>query len=206
MGKKTEKRTKTEKDGRKKPEIIKTCLDILPIRSYDARLSAFRLADGSLMDTWQILPRDLDNMDEDELQMEIYHLMKIFKTVGCDLKFISMKFPLDLTGQKAILQRRKAQLQDEPRQIWLDRQYRELELAEQHVSTLHFYLVFFGKNEDELIRHRDTIRTYAGTGAQRLVAEITAWQKRQVIKKLCNMNTQIDLSGEEANRIEELEA
>lgn len=191
FGKTQEKPDEVKK--KKKPEVIKTCLDVIPIRSYDRRLEAFALVDGSYMDILRIIPRDLNNIAEDELQMEIYNLTKIYKTVGCDLKFISMMFPLNLSRQKEVLLHHKHRAQDETRKLWLDRQLRELELAEKNVNTLHFYLFFFGANENEFIRNKELVQKYAAAGVQRLTEEISFPQKIQILQKIANMNTEIDL-------------
>ena len=193
LKKKNNRASETKKE--KKPEVIKNCLDILPIRSMDAHLEAFRLADGSYMDILQILSRDLHNMDDDSLQMEIFNLMKILKTVGCDLKFVSAKFPLNLTGQKNILQHHRENVQDEVRQLWLDRQIHELETVEENISTLHFYLFYFGATEDEFIRNRESILKYGGSGNGRLFEDVSFSQKVNIVQKLCNPNTLINLYG-----------
>lgn len=186
----------TKKEKKKKPVVIKSCLDIIPIRAYDERMEAFLLVDGSYLDILRIVPRDLNNIDDDELNMEIGNLMKIYKTVSCDLKFISMKFPLNLNRQKEILQHHKEHISNEAEELWLDRQHHELELAERNVSTLNFYLIFTGKNGNEFIKNKESIAKYSGVGTQRLTEEISSFQKVRVLEKLANMNTQVDLSDE----------
>ncbi|MEA5142813.1 MAG: hypothetical protein VB023_04445 [Oscillibacter sp.] len=197
-------REKKQKPAKgKKPEAIKTCLEVIPIRSYDERLAAFVLEDGSYMDILRIIPRDLDNTADDEIQLEIYNLMKIYKTVGCDLKFVSMKFPLTLTNQKQVLQHHRERAQDAVRRRWLDRQIRELELAESNVSTQNFYLFFFGEAEAGFIKNKEDLLKFAGSGTNRLVEEINQYEKGQILQKLNNMNTEIDLHYYERRGAEE---
>ena len=88
---------------KEKNAVIKTCLDILPVRSWEPSVGAFLLADSSYLDLLRLVPRDLQNIAEDELELEIYQFTKVLKTVGCDLKFLSMRFPLSLERQKAVL-------------------------------------------------------------------------------------------------------
>ena len=149
--------------------------------SCGARLAPFDIAEL----------RDL--MAEDELELEIYQFTKVLKTVGCDLKFLSMGFPLSLERQKAVLLHHVRQAGDETRIRWLERQIRELEVAETNISSQHFYLAYWGKDADTLRKNHDMIRKYAATGYQPLVEEIDARQKAKVLEKLANMNTIIDI-------------
>lgn len=177
----------------KKTESVKTCLDIIPVRRWSSSAGAFLFENGSCMDIFRVIPRDLQNIADDELEIEIYQFTKILKTVGCDLKFLSMKFPLSLARQKEVLCHHRYLAQDEARIHWLDRQIRELELAETNISSQHFYLAFWGKDADTLCKNRDMIRKYAATGYQPLVEDIDLVQKIKVLEKLANMNTIIDI-------------
>ena len=178
---------------KEKKAVIRTCLDILPVRSWEPSVGAFLLADGSYLDLLRLIPRDLQNIAEDELELEIYQFTKVLKTVGCDLKFLSMRFPLSLERQKAVLLHHARQAGDETRIRWLERQIRELEVAETNISSQHFYLAYWGKDADTLRKNHDMIRKYAATGYQPLVEEIDARQKAKVLEKLANMNTIIDI-------------
>ncbi len=169
---------------KEKNAVIKTCLDILPVRSWEPSVGAFLLADSSYLDLLRLVPRDLQNIAEDELELEIYQFTKVLKTVGCDLKFLSMRFPLSLERQKAVLLHHARQAGDETRIRWLERQIRELEVAETNISSQHFYLAYWGKDADTLRKNHDMIRKYAATGYQPLVEEIDARQKAKVLEKL----------------------
>ena len=171
---------------KEKNAVIKTCLDILPVRSWEPSVGAFLLADSSYLDLLRLVPRDLQNIAEDELELEIYQFTKVLKTVGCDLKFLSMRFPLSLERQKAVLLHHARQAGDETRIRWLERQIRELEVAETNISSQHFYLAYWGKDADTLRKNHDMIRKYAATGYQPLVEEIDA-------RQMANMNTIIDI-------------
>lgn len=180
------------KKKEKKPEVVKTCLDIIPVRSWDASVDAFCLSNGSYMDMFRVIPRDMQNIAEDELELEIFRFTKLLKTVAFDLKFLSMRFPLSLARQKEVLRYHWQQAQDATRRLWLDRQLRELELTETNVSSQHFYLIFWGKDADTLRKNRDTIRKYAALSNQPLVEKVDSYQKRKILEKLCNMNTIIE--------------
>ena len=190
------------KNKEKTPELIKNCLAVVPLRSWEPTVAAFVLADGSYMDFFHLIPRDLQNIAEDEMEMEIYRFTKILKTVGCDMKFLSMRFPLSLSRQKEVLRHHRQQARDESRILWLDRQIRELELTEANVSSQHFYLAFWGKDENMIRKNRDLIRKYAAGNSYPLVEEIDARQKVRVLEKLANMNTIIDIYPDESDEYE----
>ena len=183
---------------KKKERVIKTCLDVLPIRAYDDALDAFRLVDDEYMDILQVETRDLDNLSEDEQQLEIFTLMKIYKTVGVDIKIISIKFPLEMATQRAYLEHRRERVQDEARRLWIDRQIEELARVEQNVQSLHFFLVYFATGAETFKKTREEVLKYAGSGQQRLVTPLKRAQKARVVEQLCNPNTTLDLNGEEA--------
>ena len=73
-----------KKRKQKKTKVLKNCLELVSHRLYDDELDAFKLNDGSFMDIFKIIPRDLENISEDELQMELINLVKIFKVIGID--------------------------------------------------------------------------------------------------------------------------
>ena len=52
---------------KEKNAVIKTCLDIIPVRSWEPSVGAFLLADSSYLDLLRLVPRDLQNIAEDEL-------------------------------------------------------------------------------------------------------------------------------------------
>ncbi len=106
---------------KEKNAVIKTCLDILPVRSWEPSVahSCWQTAhiwifSGSSPETSRTLRR--------MSWLEIYQFTKVLKTVGCDLKFLSMRFPLSLERQKAVLLHHARQAGDETRIRWLERQ------------------------------------------------------------------------------------
>lgn len=185
------KKKKMEDD--KKIKINKSCLNLIPERKYDDRLEAFLLKDGSYMDILRIDARDIYNMGDDDLLREIYNLIKIYKTVGVDLKFLSMNFPLNTSIQQEVLYRHKEKAEDNVKRKWIDRQITELVNAESGISTKEYYIMFFGKNENTFIKNREAVTKYTGTGNIKLSVEIDKNEKIQVLTKLCNMNTDICL-------------
>ena len=99
------------KKSKKKPVMTKVnkggVLLLIPIRKYDYDLDAFVLTDGRYMGIEKIIARDIENMSDDELDMELLNLIKIYKTALFDIKFVSMNFPLNTQNQKDALLKHK---------------------------------------------------------------------------------------------------
>lgn len=192
---KTEERTGKVKRGKKK-KVIASCFDYLPIRKYDERLDCFVIKDNRYLDIVKILPRDIANMSEDDINRNIYYLIKAYKTIGDDLKFISMNFPLDTSTQREFLER-KLEKGNNVQKKWLNRQINELFLSETGVDTRQFFLMYFSENEEKLLKSRRNILDAFSNSNFRLAEEISRLEKVNVIKKLNNMNTQISIFEEE---------
>lgn len=193
MAKRKERKKPSLKMRKKRANDIKLCSDIIPIRLYDDRLQSFKLKDGIYMDIMKIVSKDLANMSSDELDMEILNLIKVLKTCTTDIKFLSMNFPLNTKKQRDMLYRHLEESSDEVRRLWLQREISELERADSGVLTREFYVVFFGKNEDEFIRNKEDILKYAAYGESKLIEEIPKSQKIHILTKLNNMNSLEDL-------------
>jgi hypothetical protein len=54
-----------------------------------------------------------------------------------------------------------------------------------------FYLMYFGKNRDDLIRNKNNIDKWIGFGRNRLVEDMSKEKKIQILRKICNMNSLI---------------
>jgi hypothetical protein len=164
-------------------------LSLIPIRKYDYDLNAFVLTDGRYMGIEKIIARDIENMSEDELDMELLNLIKIYKTALFDIKFVSMNFPLNTQKQKDVLLRHKEKAADNVKIKWIDRQIEELSRAESGVLTREFYIFYFGKNKSAYEKNKELLSRYMGSGYLKLTKSLTLSEKIQILNKLSNMNT-----------------
>ena len=164
-------------------------LSLIPIRKYDYDLNAFVLTDGRYMGIEKIIARDIENMSDDELDMELLNLIKIYKTALFDIKFVSMNFPLNTQKQKDVLLRHKEKTADTVKIRWIDRQIEELSRAESGVLTREFYIFYFGKNKSAYEKNKELLSRYMGSGYLKLTESLTLSEKIQILNKLSNMNT-----------------
>ena len=173
-------------------------LSLIPIRKYDYDLNAFVLTDGRYMGIEKIIARDIENMSEDELDMELLNLIKIYKTALFDIKFVSMNFPLNTQKQKDVLLRHKEKAADNVKIKWIDRQIEELSRAESGVLTREFYIFYFGKNKSAYEKNKELLLRYMGSGYLKLTESLTLSEKIQILNKLSNMNTTLSrVQGDE---------
>ena len=178
---------------KKKEEIHKTNLDIIPHRYYDDEHECFVLEDNSCLDLLSVISRDIVNMADDEIQMETYGQTKNYKLIGEDIEFVSMKFPINCSCQKNILKHHRENTTDEIRLKWINRQIEELEKIENNIHSSKFYLLYFGKNMKDFLRTRENLYKYLCTGIDKLCESVDSYQKIQIMNQLCNMNYVLDL-------------
>jgi len=186
-------RKKKKTNAEKEVKVIKSNLSILPIRHYDQELDCFMLEDGSCMDILQIIPRDVNNLSNDELQREVYSLIRSYKTIGSDIKIVSMNFPLNTEKQRDILKQHYDKAEDEVRRKWISRQIEELKTVDANIHTSNFYLFYFGNNKDDFLRNRENIDKYMCSGFDKIAEHVSMHQRVQILIKICNMNNTYDI-------------
>lgn len=184
---------KDKESGKEKKDLIKNILAVMPIRYYDEELDCFALEDGSFLDILHVIPRDLQNLAEEEIKIEMYNFIKFLRTIGEDITFISINFPLNTSVQRNILKHHLERADDSVKVLWINRQIEELETVESFTHTLNFFLIYYGENEKEFIKHKELLSKYSCTGVDALCENISKYEKIQIATKICNMNTTIDI-------------
>ncbi len=71
---------------------------IVPIK-YDKKLNIGKLPDGTIVDLFQIVCKDLKNLDDVSNQMDILSWIKLYSTYADDLKITASFFPVDTSAQ-----------------------------------------------------------------------------------------------------------
>lgn len=185
--------------NKKKRSISQVALtsDLLPILYYDNELEAFALKDNKYMDICKVTSRDLENMSDDEFNLELLNLVKIYKTVGVDLKFISLNFPLNTSIQQETLFRYKEKAGDDVKVKWINRQINELNRAESGVLTRSFYVKYFGENKNDFLKNKELISKYMLSGSIKLCETLSREEKINIETKLSNMNTSLVLKSDQ---------
>ena len=180
-----------KKKKSKKEETIKTNLDILNIREYDEELNAFKLADGSFLDFFEIVARDRQNLQDDAVRFDIITLTRFERLFSPDHKDIGLNFPRNTAVQRRNLERKRKLTNDPVRRKWLEREIDELLTLDSNIDRKEFYRMYFGETKEELIKNRTNILSWIGRGRNKIIKEIDKEKKIQIIRKLCNMNALI---------------
>lgn len=163
---------------------------LLPLRYYSDESEAFVMSDGSFLDILSVRTKDRKNLKDEEIKYYIYRYTKFYKQYEGDLKYISMNFPVDTSLQRKYMSNYSKKTLDKNRQKWLERKIAEFNNLDDVVNRREYYLMYFAKNKEELIKNRSIIKNFS-IGRNNLFLEIEATEKLQVMKKLLNMNTLI---------------
>ena len=163
---------------------------LLPLRYYSDESEAFVMSDGSFLDILSVRTKDRKNLKDEEIKYYIYRYTKFYKQYEGDLKYISMNFPVDTSSQRKYMSNYSKKTLDKNRQKWLERKIAEFNNLDDVVNRREYYLMYFAKNKEELIKNRSIIKNFS-IGRNNLFLEIEATEKFQVMKKLLNMNTLI---------------
>lgn len=163
---------------------------LLPLRYYSDESEAFVMSDGSFLDILSVRTKDRKNLKDEEIKYYIYRYTKFYKQYEGDLKYISMNFPVDTSSQRKYMSNYSKKTLDKNRQKWLERKIAEFNNLDDVVNRREYYLMYFAKNKEELIKNRSIIKNFS-IGRNNLFLAIEATEKFQVMKKLLNMNTLI---------------
>ena len=178
---------------------IRNIKENLPELKYDKKRRCFQYGDGSYMDIYMIIPKDLINGDEDMIEMDCFTWAKFYKTYGADVQIVSMMFPCDTRGQQEYWHRILEKNENPLLQNMIKRKIQELEYRDRHTAKKEFFLMCFFGSEEELHSGRKTIHSTLGikeiyrdvNTVFEMLEEIGEKKKRQVLFKFCNKNCSI---------------
>ena len=185
--------------SRKSRNGIESIKKEIPIARYDKKLQCFQKQDGSYLDIYQIIPKDLVNGDIDEIEMDCFTWAKFYKTYGMDLQIVSMMFPCDTSKQQKYWEEIRKKNENPVFEPMIERKLSELKYRERHTVKKEFFLMFFWRDEDEIRSGRETADTTMGIrrpgvnsyAISELLEEIPEEKKRQILFKFANKTSQI---------------
>ena len=186
------KKEKKKKEKKAEPAVVKTNLDILPIRRYDEKLKAFILKDGRMLDIVEKTADDVDNMLEDEIQYLMISFARFLKLYADDIKLVTMNFPTNTINQQKHLESILERTNDPVRRKWLQRSISELQKVDRGTRKREYYLMIFSEDVKSHMEHMKEVSTM-GDG----VREMTFEKKVKILYKLNNMNSLVIAEREE---------
>lgn len=138
----------------------------------------------------QIAPRDLYSLNEANLESLIGRLNHFYRNYEEDLKWLTLRFPVDFSKEKDYL---KSLLHDKPlnerTKDILRLKIHELEVLEEESQNLEYFLFVYGKTEQELEKNVTQVQRL-------LLGELNAYEidkekTEKLLSKLMNQNTKI---------------
>lgn len=184
-----------EKDGRsayvmniKRNKITK----ILPIIDYSEEYSCFICRDKTYMDILKVQSKDLDTLDDSQIQLDILDFLKLYRTYAADMKIVGMNFPVDTSSQQRNINLIKKRTENTIFMEALDEELTELEQVQENFTEREYYLFIYADRLEDLNDRRSKIRVLLERNG--MYALITQQKKEQILRKINNPNSRIDLS------------
>lgn len=174
-----------------KQKEIESIKKVIPFVGYDEETQCFVSQDGSYMNLYRIVPRDLVNSDVDEIEMDCFKWAKFYKTYGMDVGITTMMFPADTRIQQNYWRKKERTNQNPAYRDMLKRKVEELQYREKHTATKEFFLSFIFATREEICDAVKVIDSTLGIGVQGMLEEIEKEKKLQILFKLGNKNSMI---------------
>ena len=174
-------------EASKSTAFIRKTSELLPIIGMDKGL--FCMSDGSYMDIFRIVTKDLISAAESEIELDMLQWEKFYKMYAADCKIIGINFPTDTKRQQQYYQH-KIHTADNPlfKEV-LQTKYEELVDVNLYYTDREYYLMIFCPSYEKYLEAVNIITvTLKNVG---LISEIDIEKKIRIITKLCNKATSV---------------
>ena len=174
-------------EASKSTAFIRKTSELLPIIGMDKGL--FCMSDGSYMDIFRIVTKDLISAAESEIELDMLQWEKFYKMYAADCKIIGINFPTDTKRQQQYYQH-KIHTADNPlfKEV-LQTKYEELVDVNLYYTDREYYLMIFCTSYEKYLEAVNIITvTLKNVG---LVREISKEKKVGILTKLCNKSTSV---------------
>lgn len=173
----------------KKRKII----DILPQRDYLDEYECIRLGNKTYMDIIKIAGKDLNTLDEEQIKLDCLSFLKLYRTYSADLKIMCLNFPVDTSFQKRNIELIQNRTENNIFADALEEEWEELDSVQKNLPEKEYYMCIYSKKVEELNDLRTKIRAILERNG--LYLTIKKEKKIQIMKKINNPNTRIDLNA-----------
>lgn len=172
----------------------KSVTDLIPIKKYDKRNDMYILNDGTNMDILQIQTKDLITSSESEVEYDCMKFGKLYKVYGADIKIVALNFPCNTYKQQQYLRTKLEKSSNSVFEHFLNTKLDELAWLEKNNTTREFYLFYFSQNVEDKEKNLTNILTILSTGRDGLIKRIPAEKKHQILFKINNKNSMVNVS------------
>lgn len=171
----------------------KKIVDILPQREYLDGYDCIKLENKTFMDMIRIAGKDLDTLDAGQTQLDCLAFLKLYRTYAPDIKIMCLNFPVDTSFQKRNIDLIQERTENNIFKKALEEEYEELEAVQANLPEKEYYMCIYAKKAEDLNDLRTKIRTILERNG--LYIPIKKEKKIQIMKKINNPNTRIDLNA-----------
>ncbi|MGL4484970.1 MAG: hypothetical protein ACRCUS_08470, partial [Anaerovoracaceae bacterium] len=140
---------KVDKKAKEKVTIVKTNMEILPIRYYDSEADCYALENGSYLGFFEKTSADIANSMEDEVQYDMLLLAKFLKLYRADIKIVALNFPVNTARQRIFLEKKIEQTNNPIKKQWLKRSIKELSLLDINSTKREYYIFYYSDSLEE---------------------------------------------------------
>lgn len=177
---------KKRKKGDKEDTVSKKTQKYLPEIIWDDNFDCFVKEDGSCIDFVKIVSKDLSNISQDEIEVDQYRFMKLYRTYSDDLKIICMNFPCNTQKQQRYLEKKINDTKNKVQKDSLKRKLNELKWLEKNRSTREYYYMVLSKSIEDHRNNKNIIFGSLTSGRDGLVENLSKEEKIQIFFKLNN--------------------
>ena len=180
-----------EKKKKQEKEVQRQYIeDVMPIVAFDEALECFIMEDGTLLDMFAIITKDLNSTPTDELTYDKYLWEKLYKTYSDDIKIIGFYFHPDTSEQQEYMSRLYYRTESPVYQKLIREKQEELAFVETEdvYMEMQFYLLFFAKNKPDYKEKSISIYSLLSSGFLPSIERITPERKEKIIYQLFNKN------------------
>lgn len=166
---------------------------ILPIVDYSEEYGCFLYSNKTYMDIVKIQSKDLDTLDEAQVQLDVLAFLKMYRTYAPDIKIVGLNFPVDTNSQQRNIEKIKNRTENTIYMAALEEELAELQLVQDNMTEREYYFFLYADKPEELNDRRSKIRVLLDRNG--MYMEIDKTKKLQILEKINNPNSSLDLTS-----------
>lgn len=176
---------------KKAPSIRATTIDMVPVVRYLENQDCFELKGKKYIDLVRVVSKDLEHVDDDEIEYAVMKFAKFYKVYPDDIKYISMNFPCNTDEQQSYLKHKIKGTKNLIIKQRLEMKLEQLEQVNKTVVEREFYIMFFAESLEAIYKNRNAIFQTLNSGYLKLVEPMSQEKKIKILFKMNNMASSI---------------
>lgn len=183
----------SKKNKEKKPYVLRKTKELIPYRKIEE--NAIHMEDGYFLDIMQIQTRDIEAMNETDLNILILSETKMLRSYTETYKELSLNFPANMEKQRQYWLKKKEETTNPLFLTYIDRKLFEFDFIERERTNREFFIFIFGESLNELEKNK-SLMVRARQNSFPLIP-LSIEKKQDVLFMLNNQNTKLSIRGEQ---------